>query len=108
VLPEHAGESAPGIGVEAGRCGTWHVYILRCADDSLYTGITTDVTRRTREHNSGSRGAAYTRSRRPVDMVYCHPAPDRAQASRDEARIKRLTRVGKLRLIEVSGMTCNS
>lgn len=66
----------------------FYVYILRCADGTLYTGWTTNPERRLAEHNAG-RGAAYTRSRRPVALVYCEPHPDRASAMRREAQIKR-------------------
>ncbi len=79
----------------------WYVYILRCADGSLYTGITTDPARREREHNSDSRlGARYTRARRPVRIVYQESAHSRAQAARREREIKRLTRLAKEALIE--------
>jgi len=78
----------------------WWVYMLRCADDSLYTGVTTDVLRRWQEHNQGPKGARYTRSRRPVVLVLCVPVPDRAGACRLEARLKRLSRARKERLIK--------
>ena len=78
----------------------WSVYILRCADGSLYTGIATDVSRRLREHNGEiAGGARYTRSRRPVQVVYAEPAEDRSAAARREAHIKSLTRRQKDRLI---------
>lgn len=73
---------------------TWFVYIARCGDGSLYTGITTDPERREALHNAG-RGAAYTRSRRPVHLVYREGAGDRGAALRREAAIKRLDRPGK-------------
>lgn len=77
----------------------WWVYILRCADGTLYTGITIDVTRRIAEHNGeGGPGARYTRSRRPVELVYIEAAADRADASRREAAIKQLDRPRKLAL----------
>ncbi len=77
----------------------WCVYMLRCADGSLYTGITTDVTRRIVEHNGeGDAGARYTRSRRPVQLVYVEAAASRAEAARREAAIKRLDRMHKLAL----------
>ena len=77
----------------------WWVYILRCADGSLYTGITTDVARRVAEHNGeGGLGARYTRSRRPVQLVYAEAAANRAEAARREAAIKRLDRPRKLAL----------
>jgi uncharacterized protein (TIGR02453 family) len=72
----------------------WFVYLARCADGSLYTGVTTDPARRERAHNRG-RGAAYTRSRRPVRLVHLEPARDRGAALRRELAIKRLTRAGK-------------
>jgi len=81
--------------------GAWCVYMLRCADGSLYTGITTDVARRVAEHNGeGTLGARYTRSRRPVQLVYLEAAPNRAEAARREAAIKRLDRARKLALCE--------
>ena len=78
----------------------YHVYIITCADGSLYTGITTDVDRRLYEHNSTARGAKYTRSRRPVSLAATWPAVDRSAALREEARIKRLARKEKLYLID--------
>jgi putative endonuclease len=78
---------------------SYHVYILTCADGSLYTGITTNVERRLHEHNSTTRGAKYTRSRRPVSLAVTWPAANRSAALREEARIKRLTRKQKLELI---------
>lgn len=77
----------------------WYVYILRCGDGSFYTGSTTDVSRRLREHQSG-RGARYTRSRPPVALVYTEEAPDRAAAQRREAAIKRMTHMEKAALSE--------
>jgi putative endonuclease len=82
----------------------WWVYMLRCADGTLYTGITTDVTRRIAEHNGeGGPGARYTRSRRPVALVYSEAAADRAEASRREAAIKQLHRTRKLALFTPAG-----
>jgi putative endonuclease len=75
------------------------VYLLRCADGSLYCGWTTDLGRRVRAHASGS-ASRYTRSRRPVELVFVAPVADRSAALREEARIKRLPRAGKLRLID--------
>jgi len=78
----------------------WRVYIVRCADDSLYTGITRDVMRRISEHNADNgAGASYTRARRPVKLVYQEPAADRSTASRREYQIKQLSRGEKLALI---------
>ena len=76
----------------------WYVYMLRCGDGSLYTGSTTDVERRLREHQGGT-GARYTRSRPPVTLAYTEEAPDRSAAQRREAAIKKLPRAQKLKLI---------
>jgi len=80
----------------------WYVYILRCADGTLYTGITTDVERRVEQHNRGQ-GARYTASRRPVEPVYVEAAVDRGAAASREAAIKKLDRAGKLALIRDAG-----
>lgn len=76
----------------------WQVYIVECADNSLYTGIARDLTSRLEEHNAGA-GAKYTRSRLPVRLLYKEGHPDRSSASRREATIKHLDRAGKLELI---------
>jgi putative endonuclease len=77
----------------------WFLYMVRCADDTLYTGITTDVQRRLEEHNGDDRiGARYTRARRPVVLVYSEPAESRSTAASREAAIKKLTRQQKLAL----------
>lgn len=75
------------------------VYILRCADGSLYTGSAKDVKRRLAVHQSG-KGAKYTRSRLPVELVYWEQAADHSAALRREAAIKKLSRAKKLELIE--------
>jgi len=79
----------------------WHVYVARCDDGTLYTGITTDPARREAAHNAG-RGAAYTRSRRPVRLIHVEPAADRGAALRRELAIKRLPRPEKERLVTSS------
>jgi putative endonuclease len=76
-----------------------YVYLLRCADDSLYCGWTTDVPRRLAEHQAGS-ASRYTRSRLPVQLAKVITVPDRSAALREEARIKRLPRADKLKLVE--------
>lgn len=76
----------------------WYVYLLRCADGTLYAGCTIDPQRRLQQHNTG-RGAKYTRSRRPVSLVYVEPAEDHSQALRREVALKRLSRREKLALI---------
>ena len=72
----------------------WYVYIVRCADRTLYTGVAKDLAARVGAHNSG-RGAKYTRSRLPVKLVYREPATDRGVALRREHEIKRMTRQAK-------------
>jgi len=79
----------------------WYVYMLRCADGTLYTGMTNNPEHRLAAHNDG-RGAKYTRGRRPVELVYCENCTDRSAALRQEAAIKHLTRAQKLALL------CNS
>lgn len=79
---------------------SWQVYLLRCADGSLYTGVTTDLCRRLAQHN-GERagGPRFTRGRRPVELLWQEAAPDRSAAQRREAAIKQLPRVAKLALL---------
>lgn len=78
----------------------WYVYIVRCADGSFYTGVTTDPVRREREHNgSGRLGARYTRARRPVRLVWLESQPDRSAALKREYAIKQLRRAEKCRLV---------
>lgn len=81
---------------------SYFVYILRCSDETLYTGCTNQMLRRLAAHQSG-KGAKYTRSRLPVELVYQEEVPDRSAALRREAAIKRLTRQEKLLLIQRSG-----
>jgi len=78
----------------------YHLYILKCKDKTLYTGITVDLVRRVREHNSSAKGAKYTRARRPVVLVYTKKYRNRSTASIAEAKVKKLTRAGKLALIK--------
>lgn len=78
----------------------WYVYIVECADGSLYTGITTDVDRRLLEHNYSFKSAKYTRSRRPVRLVWTKEVANRSEASKEECRIKRLKRKEKMKLIK--------
>ena len=77
----------------------WYLYILRCKDDSLYTGITTDVEKRLEAHRAG-KGAKYTRGRGPLELVYREECGDHSDALRREAEIKRLPRDEKLKLIK--------
>ena len=78
----------------------YFVYILKCADETFYTGISTELERRIGEHNSSDKGAKYTRMRRPVTLVYSENYPDRSSASKREYQIKKkMTRAEKLTLI---------
>lgn len=77
---------------------TWTLYLLRCRDGTLYTGVTTDLARRLAEHRRGV-ASRYTRSRRPVTLVYAEPCGGRGAALRREAAVKRLSRAAKERLI---------
>lgn len=79
---------------------SYFVYILECNDGSLYTGITTDITKRLDEHNNSDKGAKYTKARRPVKLLYQEPALNRSIASKREYAIKKLTRVQKFQLIQ--------
>ena len=81
---------------------TWHVYIIECADHTLYIGITSDLDRRIATHNAGTSGAKYVRSRRPVTLRYAHPFADQGLALKEEFRIKQLSRVAKLALVQNS------
>jgi len=82
----------------------YFVYLLECADQSIYTGITTDLDRRLKEHKEGKtgKGANYTAAKGAVKMVYSEDRPDRSTASKREAEIKKMTRQEKLELIAVS------
>ena len=75
----------------------WHTYIIKCNDDSLYTGITINLEKRLAAHNAG-KGAKYTASRRPVQLVYRERAANRSEASKRENEIKKLSRNDKLAL----------
>lgn len=77
---------------------TWYLYILRCADGSLYTGITTDVERRLEAHRSG-KGAKYTRGRGPLELVYRETCGSHSEALKREYAVKQLVRKDKLEMI---------
>lgn len=83
----------------ARTAGPWFVYIVRCRDGTLYTGITTALARRLRQHQNGT-ASRYTRSRRPLTLVYCESSPSKPAALRREAAIKRLSREAKLQLLD--------
>jgi len=77
----------------------YHLYILRCADDTLYTGIARDLKKRIQEHNTSPKGAKYTKSRRPVTLIYHERYHDRSSASKREYEIKKMSRQSKLEMI---------
>jgi len=82
--------------------GPWYVYILRCADGSLYTGVARDLQRRLLQHNGKlAGGSRYTRGRRPVELVWSGTEDDRSAAQRREASIKKLRRDEKLLLLQL-------
>ena len=78
----------------------WKVYIVECADGTYYTGITTDTKRRLLEHNYSFKSAKYTRSRRPVKLVYEEDSQNRSTASKREYEIKKMKRKDKIILVE--------
>lgn len=79
---------------------SWQVYLLRCNDNSLYAGITTDIERRLQQHNNSKLGAKYTRARRPVSLVYIESANDRSAASKREHQLRLLTKLKKEQLVQ--------
>lgn len=81
----------------------YHLYILKCSDKTLYTGITTDLERRVTEHNSSVFGAKYTRGRRPVKLVFSKKFRTRSTASVAESRIKKLSRREKIDVVKKYG-----
>ena len=83
----------------------YKVYILECADKTLYTGIAVDFVKRLKEHNSSDTGAKYTRARRPVKIVYFQKMKNRSMALKEEYRIKKLSRAEKLRMIKLAKIT---
>lgn len=82
----------------------YSIYLVRCCDGSLYTGIATDVTRRLSEHEGGVKGAKYLRGKGPLKLVYQQEIGDRSLASRIESRIKRLTKAEKADLKNLPGL----
>jgi putative endonuclease len=80
---------------------TWWVYLLRCNDNSLYAGITTDISRRLHEHNTSKLGAKYTRARRPVTLAYQEKVENRSKASSREYQIRKLNKLKKENLVKI-------
>jgi len=78
----------------------WYLYVLLCNDNTFYTGVTTDLNRRLTEHNNSTRGAKYTRSRRPVKIVYYETYGSQSAAQKAECAFKKLTRKEKVLKIE--------
>ena len=78
----------------------WYLYILKCKDNTFYTGVTTDLERRIKEHNSSKLGAKYTRARRPVKLVYSKRKKNKSYAQKEEAKIKNLSRAKKIEIIK--------
>ncbi len=95
-IPPRVHLHLPQVQVSASKA--FFCYILECSDGTYYTGWTTDPQRRLRQHNAG-RGAKYTRSRRPVRLVYVEEQPDRSSAMRREFQIKQMSREAKEKLI---------
>ena len=82
----------------------WFVYMLRCMDGSLYTGVTTDLERRIKEHNgegAKGRGAKYTKARRPVTLVYCEKANNRSSSQVREGELRKLSKTQKEKLLRI-------
>ena len=77
----------------------WFVYVVECSDGSLYTGITTNLKRRISEHNSSKKGAKYTKSRQPVELIYFETVSNRSEATMREINIKKLSKKNKIQLI---------
>lgn len=78
---------------------TWFVYLLRCNDNSLYAGITTDIERRLHQHNHTKLGAKYTRAKRPVTLAFIESATDKSSASKREYQLRKLTKTSKEQLV---------
>ena len=82
----------------------YFLYILQCSDETLYTGITTNLDRRIKEHNSSKLGAKYTKIRRPVKLVFSKEFENRSEASKEESRIKKLSRQQKFELFDKNNL----
>jgi putative endonuclease len=79
----------------------WHVYILKCSDNTLYTGVTNNLERRVKEHNDSKLAAKYTRARRPVRLLYSQKHKTRAKALQEEYKIKQKNRQEKEKLVKI-------
>ena len=78
----------------------WFLYVVRCCDGTLYTGVTTDLNRRVNEHNTSKRGAKYTKTRRPVNLIWSNKYNNRSEAQSAEYSFKKLSRKQKLDIIK--------
>lgn len=87
------------------KSSSWFCYFVRCADNSLYAGVTTELSRREQEHNSDKKGAKYTRVRQPVKMVYWETFENRSNACKAEAALKKLTKKEKENLVKSFKLT---
>jgi putative endonuclease len=85
--------------IQAKDKNSWHVYILKCSNGTLYTGVTNNLDLRLKNHNLGT-GAAYTRAHLPVTLAYSEKSSNRSEAQKREAEIKKMNRAAKLALIE--------
>ena len=82
----------------------WYLYVLSCNDGTLYTGVTTNIDRRIHEHNTSKRGAKYTKTRRPVKLLWSKEYPTRSEAQSAEYKFKKLFREQKLQIIADEGL----
>ena len=92
------------FGAIKGPVKIWYLYVVRCGDDTLYTGITIDLARRLSEHNTSKRGAKYTKTRRPINLVYYELYQSRSNAQKAEHKFKKLTRKQKEKKIAIGGL----
>lgn len=90
---------------EKNKTNSWWVYLLRCNDNSLYAGVTTDISRRIDEHNNSKLGAKYTRARRPVSLAYLEEANNKSTACQREYQIRHLTKLKKEHLVSKYSQT---
>lgn len=81
------------------KAEVWYVYMLKCSDNSLYTGVTVNLARRVDEHNNSPLGAKYTKPRRPVILVYQEICENRTMATKRESEIKKMARKDKIELL---------
>ena len=100
AIKKRSRPSKKGPAKKRAQSSHWNVYLLECSDRSYYCGIASDLDRRIKQHNGSPQGAKYTRTRRPVKLVWHTQVPNRSVASKEEIRIKRLNRAQKKALIK--------